>query len=288
MPRPCRASTKARRSSGVAQGRLGRVVARDLVAPRRAVRVLHHRHQLDVREPERRYVLAELVGEVAPAEALAPRPRVHLVDRHRRARADPSSGAAASASRRPPTRGACGRRSRRSPAAPRRGTRADRPSRRVTPSAPRTAQLVGMPVARVRGPRPPTRPTTPCGSSRSTSSLQEFQSPTTDTPRAFGAHTAKRTPPSVQWMRPEPLPEPLVPPFTEQVEVELAEDAGPGAHVTGSSSRSMPTIGIVAQSGRLRVSYRSSYTSFSSSKRPSRRSKPVRLDGSSRSSAVER
>ena len=59
-------------------------------------------------------------------------------------------------------------------------------------------------------------------------------------------------------MRAEPLPEPLVAPFAEQMEVELAEDAGPGAHVTGSSSRSMPTIGIVAQSGRLRVSYRSS------------------------------
>ena len=70
--------------------------ARDLVAPRRRVRVLHHRQELDVRvahvldvgdEP-----LGELaVGQVAIADAsprapirdARPRSEVHLVDRHR-------------------------------------------------------------------------------------------------------------------------------------------------------------------------------------------------------------
>ena len=55
----------------------------------------------------------------------------------------------------------------------------------------------------------------------------------------------------------EALPQPLVTPLAEEVEVELPEHVL-AAHVTGSSRRSMPTTGIVAHSGRLRVSYRSS------------------------------
>ncbi len=47
-------------------------------------------------------------------------------------------------------------------------------------------------------------------------------------------------------MRAEPLPQPLVAPLAEQVQIELPEH-GRAAHAAGSSSRSMPTIGIVAQ-----------------------------------------
>ena len=54
-------------------------------------------------------------------------------------------------------------------------------------------------------------------------------------------------------MRAEALPQPLVTPLAEEVEIELPEHVL-AAHVTGSSRRSMPTMGIVAHSGRLRVS----------------------------------
>ena len=45
--------------------------------------MLHHGHQLDVGEAEVLDVRAELVGELAPAEAAAPGRGVHLVHRHR-------------------------------------------------------------------------------------------------------------------------------------------------------------------------------------------------------------
>ena len=66
-----------------AEGRLRREVAAHLVAPRRRVRVLHHRHQLDVGEAELGDVRDELLGELAPGEPLAPRAGVDLVDRER-------------------------------------------------------------------------------------------------------------------------------------------------------------------------------------------------------------
>ena len=90
MPRWCRRSTKWRKSSGVAEARGRREVAGHLVAPRAGERMLHHRHQLDVREAEVGDVVGELVGELAVAQrAVAlervapPRAEMHLVDRHR-------------------------------------------------------------------------------------------------------------------------------------------------------------------------------------------------------------
>ena len=71
-----------------AEARRRRVVARHLVAPRARERVLHHRHQLDVREAEVEHVVGQLVGELEIREAAvalervqAPRAEVHLVDR---------------------------------------------------------------------------------------------------------------------------------------------------------------------------------------------------------------
>ncbi len=61
----------------------GRVEAGDLVAPRAAERVLHHRHELDVREAEVGHVLGELVGQLPVGQAGPPRPEVHLVHAHR-------------------------------------------------------------------------------------------------------------------------------------------------------------------------------------------------------------
>ena len=55
---------------GRAEARRRREEARHLVAPRAAERVLHHRHQLDVREAEVADVAAEVLGELGVAEAL--------------------------------------------------------------------------------------------------------------------------------------------------------------------------------------------------------------------------
>jgi hypothetical protein len=55
-----------------AEGRLRREIAAHLVAPRGRIGVLHHRHQLDVGEPELGDVGDELLGELAPGEALPP------------------------------------------------------------------------------------------------------------------------------------------------------------------------------------------------------------------------
>ena len=94
MPRRCRWSTNARKSSGVPKRGGGREVAGDLVAPRAVERVLHHRQQLDVGEAHVVDVGDELVGQLAVGErAVAllrvapPRAEVHLVDRDRPRRA---------------------------------------------------------------------------------------------------------------------------------------------------------------------------------------------------------
>ncbi len=72
----------------VAEARCGREVRRHLVAPGAAERVLHHGQELDVGEPQVGQVGDQLVGELGVGQrllavALAPRPQVYLVDRHR-------------------------------------------------------------------------------------------------------------------------------------------------------------------------------------------------------------
>src|SRR5262249_22493257 len=74
----------------VAEARRRRVVAGHLIAPRALEWMLHHRHELDVREPEPPYVLREprrdlAIGErtVALLRHARPRSQVPLVDRHR-------------------------------------------------------------------------------------------------------------------------------------------------------------------------------------------------------------
>ena len=72
---------------GVAEAGVGGEVGGDVVAPRAAERVLHHRHQLHVGEAELGDVGHEGVGQLVPGvEALvvvlAPGPEVHLVGGH--------------------------------------------------------------------------------------------------------------------------------------------------------------------------------------------------------------
>ena len=179
---------------GRAQGGLRGVVPRHLVAPRRAERVLHHRHQLHVREPELLHVVAELVGEVAPPEALPPRARMHLVGGHRRAERIGSAPPRQPVVVRPRVARAVDDR--------RGGGRLLGAERERVGLETRDAvgavdrELVGMALARMRGDACPdprrllrledVRHPRPRSSSR----------PRTDTARAFGAHTAKRTPAS--------------------------------------------------------------------------------------------
>ncbi len=59
------------------------VEARHLIAPGAGERVVHDRHELDVREAELVGVGDELLREALPAEAEPPRLGVHLVDRER-------------------------------------------------------------------------------------------------------------------------------------------------------------------------------------------------------------
>ena len=115
--------------------------ARDLIAPRRRVRVLHHRQELDVRvahvldvgnEP-----LGELaVGQVAIADGVAavlairdarPRPEMHFVDRHRPLEPRPRVRAPIHPVRVAPLVRRAGRRSTPTAAAPRTRSRTDRP-----------------------------------------------------------------------------------------------------------------------------------------------------------------
>src|SRR5207237_10133404 len=74
----------------IAAGR--REVAGDLVAPRLIERVLHHGHELDMREAHAAYVVRQPWSELAVAQPAVslfrhphPRPQVHLVDGPRRA-----------------------------------------------------------------------------------------------------------------------------------------------------------------------------------------------------------
>ena len=69
---------------GRTKPRRRREVRRHLVAPRAAERVLHDGHELDVSEAQLLDVVHEFAREVAVAEALPPRAKVHLVDAHRR------------------------------------------------------------------------------------------------------------------------------------------------------------------------------------------------------------
>ena len=99
-------------------------------------------------------------------------------------------------------------------------------------------------------------PDEPVGSSRSTSPSQRFQSPTTATFWAFGAHTANDDA-AVDEMGAELLVDPLVPALAREMEVELTQPAagrrrGRLRHQNSASSiRRIPATGIPTQSGRL-------------------------------------
>ena len=95
---------------------------------------------------------------------------------------------------------------------------------RVTPSAPTTTSLYRCP-SRAFAATPSQIPDEPSGRRGSAPSLQKFQSPTTETLRAFGAQTANRTPPSSQAVGAESLVQTLVPPLTGEVEIDVAETA---------------------------------------------------------------
>src|SRR5690625_7338033 len=74
---------KVRRGS---EAERGRVVADDLVAPGAVVRVLHDRHQLDVRKAELLNMISQWLGNLAVAQRVAvrllhPRDELYLIRR---------------------------------------------------------------------------------------------------------------------------------------------------------------------------------------------------------------
>ena len=75
MPRWCRASTRARKSSGRAEAGGRGVVARHLVAPRPAEGVLGDRHHLDVGEAQLGHVVGQLLGQLPVGQRAAGRRR---------------------------------------------------------------------------------------------------------------------------------------------------------------------------------------------------------------------
>ena len=254
------------------------VVAAHLVAPRGPVRVLHHRQQLDVREPELDHVLDELVGEVTPAEALAPRAGVHLVDRHRGG-ADRSRRGARASRRAPDVARAVDER--RVPAVPRRGTRrVGLEPRDAVRAAHR--ELVGLPLARVRGDARP--------HARDPLRGEDVDALAPRVPVPDDRHVARVRRPDREACAPRraraprALPEPLVASLAEQVEVELLASSYRGLEhpqqlrrpgSTPSRADSGPRSAARRRASRARRAARS-------------RSNPLRLGGRSRSSELAR
>ena len=183
----------------VARGR--REVAGGLVAPGAVERVLGDRHQLHVREAglDRRgrpaSAPARASSSMRPSRT-APRPDVHLVDRHRRvervlraARRHPF-GVAPLVLERPDHAS-------RWPAAARRARRTGRPcrpraGRRATRCGTCRPGLAARPgTSACQMPEPSPRERIGCAAA-----FQPFKSPMTETSLALGAHTANSAPPS--------------------------------------------------------------------------------------------
>src|SRR5712691_10377188 len=81
-----------------------RVVRGHLVAPGSAVRVLGHRHELDVREPARFHIRNEGIGELGVRKPEPPRAEMDLVHAHRLAqRVPPTAGTNSSHTPEPPS-----------------------------------------------------------------------------------------------------------------------------------------------------------------------------------------
>ena len=219
-----------------------------LVAPRRAVGMLHHREELDVREPEPGHVLGELVGEVAPVEPLAPGAGVELVDRERRRQrvgrlAPLHPGGVRPCVTRPVDERGRARRH----LGPER-ERVGLEPRHVVEAANR--ELVRVPLAGVRD--------EPGPDARRALRREQVGVLAPVVPVADHRHSARARRPdreahtlvAVERMSAQLLPEPLVPALPDEVQVELAGDG----HRAVSSMRRRPTTGIEAQSGRFRAS----------------------------------
>ena len=204
MPAWCSRSIEHLEAVGVAEARVGREVGRDVVAPRAAERVLHHRHQLDVGEAEVGEVGHERVGDLVPVVevarvVLAPRGEVHLVDRHRLVHRR-LLGAGGEPGVVVPHVGRRPRRSRRTAAASRRSGPSGRRGRPRPPSAPRMRNLycAPMPMPGTCALQMPESPTRASGAA-SRPSRPTRRPPG---PRARWVPTPGRTRRPVQWSRP--------------------------------------------------------------------------------------
>ena len=266
-----------------AEQRVRRELAEQLIAPRSGERVVHDRHELDMGKAHARDIIDELVGELRPVERAAvgmaqPRPRMHLVDRDRRVGRLPFGPLGAPGFVRPAERRRVvddrGRRRRRL------GPPSDRIGlyRQQSRHRRRAARICRARRAPSRGTKISQTPA-PCRSRigwRRPSQL--LKSPTTETRRAFGAQTAKRTPgtPSTiiacaprQFARSRCLPS------DEQIDVEFAQQRPERIGVFGLLDRPAPIdpqqigarrSGSARQKGRCCASARSSVRRLGSSR----------------------
>ena len=204
--------------------------------------MLHHRHQLDVREAEVADVLAELLGELAVARGPAATSR----GAPRRSRSARASGSDARAPLEPV---------RVAPLVPRRRRR-PRPSAADARSRARTGRPSGAPSrpgsgSRTCSARPPRRPAgraprcpdAPSERIWCRRPSQLLKSPTTLTERAFGAQTANAVPADavdLAHVRAELLVQPLVQALGGEVDVELAERRQEAVRIVELDRRGRP------------------------------------------------
>ena len=227
---------------GLAHRRDRGVEAGHLIAPGAGERVVHDRHELDVREAELVGVGDELLRELLPAEAQPPRLGVHLVDRERllqRLRGlpalDPGAVVPLVARRVDPGRGL------------RRHLGVEGEGVGLEAQLPvRAVHLVLVAVA-FRGLGHDRRPD-PGGAEQ----LERVHPPVPAVPVADDRDRTRVGSPDgerdalVDDVGAEALVDPLVPSLAREVEVELAEP-----HRSCSSIRRIPATGIETQSGRL-------------------------------------
>jgi hypothetical protein len=212
--------------------------------------VLHHRHQLDVREAELGDVVDERLRELSPALAEPPRAGVHLVDRERLSERVAAAAAPEPLVVAPHVGGAVDDRG-----GLRRSLRAERVRVRLPPFDPVGAAdrvLVRVPLARLRHDAFPD-PRRADGLERVDCAVPTVPVPGhVDVARVGGPD--READAFVVDVRAESLVEPLVAPFADEMEVELPQSSGcrpPAAHSPASSSLTSPATGIETQSGRL-------------------------------------
>ena len=199
-------------------------------------------------------VIGELRGKLAirqPAAILLgdahPGAEMDLVDRESAHRAPGTCGARTSSRGRPTGTARGPRPSRPSPAGGRRGSRRGRPSRRSPTAFRRCDRVLVSRPGSTPGMNRSQMPSWPRRRIGWASGSQSLKSPTTETPAALGAQTAKsvpRRPVQLGDVRAELLVGAVVGPLGEQVQVEIAEPRAGDRPDAGTAGRGLAGAGV--------------------------------------------